>query len=229
MKRRAFGALDSKVTSVLRADLYRPLEPGHGLGAASAVKSGTPRSSPEIFVRQGPTAQGQRPFCWSDFEHGQNEYYDKLSERLHGRENIAEYIAALQRGDAINVTWGSDDEVWVTDDAGWVGDDDEASGEVPDVSEIETTDDPYDDNDHDDNNLGRGGDMTGFHSSDGGRGERGLRGREKEEAKESRKQRRRRGKDPSIEYSHKGHPNCFEYDWVVVPPRDSPYEPASYQ
>jgi hypothetical protein len=231
------------VSSVLRSDLYRPA--AQGLGVSGSVAA---RGAPEIFVRQGPTSRDQRPFCWSDFEHGQNEYYARLSQRLHGSSNIAEYIGALQRGDAINVTWGEDDEVWDTDDGGWVADDDEALGQGGDGNGNSSGDgdddddsilDPYDDDDHDDDRdkskgnsmdaesaagstfSGRSGEMAG--EGAGGRQERALRGGE---ASGGSGRHRRRGKKPSIEYSHKGHPNCFDYDWAVVPPQDSPHVAA---
>ena len=48
---------------------------------------------------------------------------------------------------------------------------------------------------------------------------RGLLNEEKDKSTQKEKynepQRHRR---PSIQYSHEGHPNCFDYDWVIVPP-----------
>jgi len=79
LKMRAFGAVDAKVSSILRADVQR------NTSSLNAI---------EILVQQGPTTDSQPPFCWSEFQSTQNDFYSDLRGRIVG--TIGDYIKSLQ-------------------------------------------------------------------------------------------------------------------------------------
>jgi hypothetical protein len=166
---RAFGAVDAKVSSILRSDIYRdlrtPLRPTTHASFASFHHI-YPRE-PEIYIHQGPTTSSQQPFCWDQFEEKQNNYYSSIRDAL--KETLDGVKGMIVEG-ANSLTM----------------DDDQEEGE--------------EDNENDQRMRLRG--LSSQKEKDGG-GDVTTPARDRH---------------PSIKYNHFGQPNCFDYDWVMVPP-----------
>jgi hypothetical protein len=174
---RAFGAIDAKVSSVLRSDIYRDLHTPQRPSSHASISSFHniyPRE-PEILIHQGPTNTGQKPFCWDQFEQHQNNYYSSLLDSV--KETISEMTdsmtESLERGSV-----GQDDEQ--EDDLSVIYDKNQRSAQLRGLLS------------HDKNHGGEGGE---------GEASPAIWNRH-----------------PSIKYNHYGQPNCFDYDWVMVPP-----------
>lgn len=187
---RAFGAIDAKVSSVLRSDIYRenssPQRPiSHA--SVSSFHHIYPRE-PEFFIHQGPTSSGQEPFCWDKFETKQNNYYNSVQNIIKNSLN--------QIGNLVQ------------------------SGNYNDGDDHDNDDDDYfDDNKNNNNNNENENDNNNNQIK-----LRGLLNKEKNNNKNDKSTKNeknsapQRNRRPSIQYSHEGHPNCFDYDWVIVPP-----------
>lgn len=191
---RAFGAIDAKVTSILRSDIYRdirtPQRPTSHI-SISSFHHIYPRE-PEIFIHQGPTSSAQKPFCWDQFEDKQNNYYHSLRDK--GKDKDDGGGNGNGNGDEFNGVNSNHN-----DDNGKGDDDYDANGNSNDngngnpqrvklrglSSSSSSSQSSLDKSHHDGENEGRSP---------------------------------VRDRHPSIKYSHYGQPNCFDYDWVIVPP-----------
>lgn len=158
---RAFGAVDAKVSSILRSDIYRDLRtPQRPTSHASFASFHHiyPRE-PEIYIHQGPTTSSQQPFCWDRFEEKQNTFYSSI------RDTVRDTLDEVK---GIVTSYSVD------------GEDDDRDEENPR--------------------------LRGLSSLKEGAGEETNPVRDRH---------------PSIKYNHYGQPNCFDYDWVIVPPTET--------